>query len=338
MNRKSFLAELSNLLTFLEKEDRQRAVRRYERAFEKAGPDGEADLIAQYGSPVRQVLRLEKEYNTALKNGEIPFEDIEESVRDPLPASGGMNGAETSLENLGDIVSGLYGEDAAAEPEGPAEPTEIVVPPEQKDGPLFGGEEEVEPETAPAVVPEPSEEAVPSEGPAFVVEDAAREKETGASEDAPEEPSGHEPEDDDADEADYSDADEEDEDDAPEEKPEGPGAGRVFGAVVVTLPMLVYWILGFVLSLALGAAFIALGAAACAAGVYLAGYVFGGKLGFMPDLLLTAGAALALFALTLLFIWTGIWIIVGGCAGVIRTSRRIYGKILKKRTEVEEDE
>ena len=38
----------------------------------------------------------------------------------------------------------------------------------------------------------------------------------------------------------------------------------------------------------------------------------------MPDLLLVCGGALGCFALALFFLWTGLWISVGGLAALIR--------------------
>ena len=114
--------------------------------------------------------------------------------------------------------------------------------------------------------------------------------------------------------------------------------GRAFAAVVVTIPMLAVWVLLFGLSLALGIAVLGIGAALLAVGVYLTGYVFNGAIVRMPDLLLTAGATLAAFALALLLLWTGISIAVAGCTLTVRLTRSIYRAILYPKKEEDADE
>lgn len=122
-----------------------------------------------------------------------------------------------------------------------------------------------------------------------------------------------------------------------EERHPVPG-GRAFAAVVVTIPMLAVWALLFGLSLALGVTVLGIGAALAVAGVYLAGYVFNGAIVRMPDLLLTAGTALAVFALALLLVWAGISLAVAGCTLTVRLTRSIYRSILYPKKEANGDE
>lgn len=56
------MAEMKALLSFMDAEDRLKVMRRYERSFDMAGREGEAALIRELGSPVRQVLMVEREY------------------------------------------------------------------------------------------------------------------------------------------------------------------------------------------------------------------------------------------------------------------------------------
>lgn len=62
MNRQRFLAELRRLLVYMTEEDREEAVRRCTEAFEAAGPDGEAALIEQLGSPTKTAIALSRGY------------------------------------------------------------------------------------------------------------------------------------------------------------------------------------------------------------------------------------------------------------------------------------
>jgi len=108
------------------------------------------------------------------------------------------------------------------------------------------------------------------------------------------------------------------------------GAGRVFGAILVTLPMIALGLVGFAVALALGVAFLALGGVCAVAAVYCGGYVFGGAITYMPDILLVAGLMLAGACFGLLFLWTGLWIAAGGIILTVRTIGSVYAGILKR--------
>lgn len=425
MNRKSFMAELRSLLAFLDAAERDRVLNRYERMFDEAGPEGETTVVRCFGSPVRQVLQIEREYREAVANGETPFADGEAAGPEETEAP-----EETEIieeEYTGAHIRAEESEPEAEEPlpeDLPEEPIE-----EQPEEPLPEPEpeEEIAAEPEPAVLPEidldeldfsdlgltftkkpavPVMPAAPEEEP----EEEAGETPDGPAEDEeplpleplypeevlPEEeadkpvhPDAEEPAGEPADSAAEETADEapaEPEPEMPEpEEPETPdgaedvsenlpaeesfpeeaaeaeepaeepeaeeeyeyeeietrrpvSGGRAFAAVVVTIPMLAVWVLLFGLSLALGIAVLGIGAALLAAGVYLTGYVFNGAIVRMPDLLLTAGATLAAFALALLLLWTGISIAVAGCTLTVRLTRSIYRAILYPKKGEDADE
>ena len=75
INRRSYMAELRNLLSFMNAKDRDRALARYDELFEQAGSESEEALIAAFGSAIRQVLALEKELRLAQKDGRTPFSE-----------------------------------------------------------------------------------------------------------------------------------------------------------------------------------------------------------------------------------------------------------------------
>ena len=456
MNRKSFMAELRSLLAFLDAAERDRVLSRYERMFDEAGPEGEAAVIRCFGSPVRQVLQIEREYREAVASGETPFADgydAAEPERAEAPAEpeimeeyAGMHifSGETETETEEPLTEAaakkqpeeaLPAEDtepaaeaapAETEPEAclpeidldeldfsdlgltftkkPAAPVMPAVPEEtpeteesetpampaedeeplplgpqhsedvlpddglrrtlpadgdfaallteepaeslpgkETDGPAAPDEEkpQTEPEnsapaeeTAPEApiepeteLPEPEEPETPDgtkSGDGFLPEEESFSEETAGSEEA-EEP------------AEEPAAEEEYEYEEIEERHPVPG-GRAFAAVVVTIPMLAVWALLFGLSLALGVTVLGVGAALAVAGVYLAGYVFNGAIVRMPDLLLTAGTALAVFALALLLVWAGISLAVAGCTLTVRLTRSIYRSILYPKKEANGDE
>lgn len=432
MNRKSFMAELRSLLAFLDAAERDRVLNRYERMFDEAGPEGETTVVRCFGSPVRQVLQIEREYREAVANGETPFADGEAAGPEETEAP-----EETEIieeEYTGAHILAEESEPEAEEPLLEDLPEELIEEQPEELLPEPEPEEEIAAEPEPAVLPEidldeldfsdlgltftkkpaapvmpaapeeePEEEAgETTDGPAedeeplplepLYPEEVLPEEETDkpAPPDA-EEPAG-EPADGAAEEtADEAPAEPEPEMPEPETEPEEPetpdgaedvsenlpaaesfpeeteeaaeaeepadepeaeeeyeyeeietrrpvSGGRAFAAVVVTIPMLAVWVLLFGLSLALGIAVLGIGAALLAAGVYLTGYVFNGAIVRMPDLLLTAGATLAAFALALLLLWTGISIAVAGCTLTVRLTRSIYRAILYPKKGEDADE
>lgn len=434
LNRKSFMAELRSLLAFLDAAERDRVLNRYERMFDEAGPEGETTVVRCFGSPVRQVLQIEREYREAVASGETPFADgydAAEPERAEAPAEpeimeeyAGMHifSGETETETeepLTEAAAKKQPEEALpaedTEPAAEAAPAETepeaclpeidldeldfsdlgltftkkpaAPEKEPEEGSIETPDEPAEDdEPAPAelvAMPEetllaepaedehfasPSEEAaeiLPEEEPDELAEETPEEAETGETaepeeaempeapdekespadteiaEDLPAEgePSFDEP----AEEAPAEEpveedkAEEEYEYEEIEERHPVPG-GRAFAAVVVTIPMLAVWALLFGLSLALGVAVLGVGAALAVAGVYLAGYVFNGAIVRMPDLLLTAGTALAVFALALLLVWAGISLAVAGCTLTVRLTRSIYRSILYPKKEANGNE
>ena len=442
MNRKSFMAELRSLLAFLDAAERDRVLNRYERMFDEAGPEGETTVVRCFGSPVRQVLQIEREYREAVANGETPFADGEAAGPEETEAP-----EETEIieeEYTGAHIRAEESEPEAEEPLPEDLPEELIE--EQPEEPL----PEPEPEEEIAAEPEPEEEIAAEPEPAVLPEIDLDELDfsdlgltftkkpaapvmPAAPEEEPEEEAGETPEEPAEDEeplpleplypeevlpeeeadkpappdaeepagepadgaaeetADEAPAEPEPEMPEPETEPEEPetpdgaedvseilpaeesfpeeteeaaeadepaeepeaeeeyeyeeietrrpvSGGRAFAAVVVTIPMLAVWVLLFGLSLALGIAVLGIGAALLAAGVYLTGYVFNGAIVRMPDLLLTAGATLAAFALALLLLWAGISIAVAGCTLTVRLTRSIYRAILYPKKGEDADE
>ena len=445
------MAELRSLLAFLDAAERDRVLSRYERMFDEAGPEGEAAVIRCFGSPVRQVLQIEREYREAVASGETPFADgydaaeperaeapaepeimeeyagmhifsgeTETETEELLPEAAAKKQPEKALSaedtepaaeaapaetepeaclpeiDLDDLdfsdlgltfpkktaapvmpavpeetpeteeseTPAMPAEDEEPLPLGPQHSEDVLpddglrrtlpadgdfaallteepaesLPGKETDGPAAPDEEKLqtEPEnsapaeeTAPEApiepeteLPEPEEPETPDgtksgdgllPGEESPSEEAARSEET---EEPAEEPAAEE-------EYEYEEI---------EERHPVPG-GRAFAAVVVTIPMLAVWALLFGLSLALGVAVLGVGAALAVAGVYLAGYVFNGAIVRMPDLLLTAGTALAVFALALLLVWAGISLAVAGCTLTVRLTRSIYRSILYPKEE-----
>lgn len=350
------MAELRSLLAFLDAAERDRVLNRYERMFDEAGPEGETTVVRCFGSPVRQVLQIEREYREAVANGETPFADGEAAGPKETEAP-----EETEIieeEYTGAHIRAEESEPEAEEPLPEDLPEELIEEQPEEPLPEPEPEEEIAAEPEPAVLPEIDLDELDfsdlgltfTKKPAAPVMPAAPEEE-------PEEPETPDSAEDvseilPAEESFPEEAEEAAEAEEPAEEPEAEeeyeyeeietrrpvSGGRAFAAVVVTIPMLAVWVLLFGLSLALGITVLGIGAALLAAGVYLTGYVVNGAIVRMPDLLLTAGTTLAAFALALLLLWTGISIAVAGCTLTVRLTRSIYRAILYPKKGEDADE
>lgn len=343
INRKGFMAELRSLLAYMDPEDRERALRCYELLFDRAGEAGEEELLGQLGSPIRQVLEVDREYRRAKKEGKIIYS---EELPNRIPETDEMIPAEKedAPEDLGQTLREAAAalEEYAREEAGPedteADAEEDLFPiadlefPEaplpEDDGPAPAGEEE-EAEADPLDLTDREEEApAPEDGePVPEAIDSAPEEDSeverimrfaSISLDENEEKRAEK---------------------LADMEYEKPGPGRVFAAVLVTLPVILLWAAGLALSLVLGVVMMAVGFVFCAAGVYFAGYAVNGYVAYMPDLLLVCGGALGCFALALFFLWLGLWFVAGGIAALARITGRIYRGILNRnRWEDEDDE
>lgn len=108
MNRQQFLAELNQYLTFFSPEEKARIISAYNERFDTAGPDCEAALIAELGTPMMTAIDLKRRMEAGEK---ISFaENVSCPVvpEDPLSEYSVETETEETLENLAE-------EDAGAE-------------------------------------------------------------------------------------------------------------------------------------------------------------------------------------------------------------------------------
>ena len=152
MNRKSFMAELRSLLAFLDAAERDRVLNRYERMFDEAGLEGETTVVRCFGSPVRQVLQIEREYREAVASGETPFADGEAAGPEEAEAP-----EETEIieeEYTGVHLLAEETEPEAEEPLPEELPEELIEEQPEELLPEPEPEEEIAAEPEPAVLPE----------------------------------------------------------------------------------------------------------------------------------------------------------------------------------------
>ena len=320
INRKSYLAEMRSLLAFMDPEARTRVLHHFDAMFDEAGPDGEETLARCLGSPVRQVLQIEREYREAREKGEEFYPET--AVPAPMSAPAPASLTEEAQPSFEEVFPSP--EESAVLPDASGE---TASDPEKTPAAEEGASAKLE-NALVAVFEQEPEELHPGEGVPASEPAAAPSMEEKVTVPAENRPSAGEPVNETEAEPEEG---EEDEDD-------GPGAGRVIAAVLVTIPMLVIWAAMLAVFLALGMAILSAGLGIGAAGVYLGGYVFSGVITFMPDIMLVAGIALICFCLALLLAWMGLWIAAGGILLIVRFARSVYRGILGKRKGEKGDE
>lgn len=84
MNKQRFIAELAQLLSFMTEHDRAAFLKKLSAKFEEAGPEGEAALIAQLGTPTAMAIKVSRSYKPTPAPGpeEVPAENAETAGTD----------------------------------------------------------------------------------------------------------------------------------------------------------------------------------------------------------------------------------------------------------------
>ena len=318
INKQRFLAELSKLLTFMYEEDRQEALAAYSSMFEEA--EDEQKLLQLLVSPTRQAVIVARAYDAKERKLQVQAQTREErgaselDGEEPgyLKAIGKVR--EEAVEK--DILRAAVSEDQISfftEEEEESEPAVLQDAPEE----IPAGEPSGE-ETPEEPVEQEESEAVPSAEedtviPAVSVPEA-EEKPGEETMEIPQEESLLE-----------MDAEPEEEESAvpsvlqdyvqdyAEPRKEAM-IGWLTLFMVFAIPIGLVACVGMLL---FALVFLALAAAVAVAGVFALRSLF---LGFavFADMLLVGGAAIALLALALLFLWTAIWFLAGAIPGIIR--------------------
>jgi len=111
MNRQQFLAELNQYLTFFSPEEKAKIISAYNERFDTAGPDCEATLLAELGTPMMTAIDLKRRVEAGEK---ITFAEdcaCQSDAPDPLSEYSVETETEETLENQEDPFT------TAAEPE-----------------------------------------------------------------------------------------------------------------------------------------------------------------------------------------------------------------------------
>ena len=147
------MAEMKALLSFMDAEDRLKVMRRYERRFDEVGREGETALIRELGSPVRQVLMVEKEYREREEAG-LPGVADEVYEEEPTAVEEVTDAEPTVEEQAAEVMEALLAEEGREELiEETPETVEVCEEEEVPEEEEAAGEEEYEEKAEEAEAP-----------------------------------------------------------------------------------------------------------------------------------------------------------------------------------------
>lgn len=335
INKQKFIAELDKLLAFMYEEDREAAIAMYCDMFNEA-TDEEA-LIKQLVSPTRQAVIVARAYNAKersialgvrtaaaenntepenARSGELPdYAKVICRIREEVLEKQRQLAEEAQLENQEPVTESIPPEETEQLEDVSSEDV-----PEQEPVEPEGPETEELPESDKAEpaqeVSEPREDAGEQEGNSEENTDNAVEKiiDKALAEDEA--------------------ADSNEMSEQLTEPTEYVRKPRVFLMILYIIAAIPVGLVGIVVMLIPALIFLALAAAAVGLGVFAVSCAFGG-LSIFADIMIVVGAALVLFAIGLLFLWTFIWFIGGAMAGFVRGIVHLGGKWCYKEVAAE---
>lgn len=353
MDRQRYMAELSKLLAFMFKEDKEEILAQYNKMLDET--EDEQAMLESFGSPTKLAVTISRTYDRTERKLAVNADSREDPpAAAPIPAAP-QKKAESTVETAGlsyaDIIEEIRRE--KAEEEGieykPIFFNDPEPAPEPEPEPVSEPAEEVTEESgdaaedeAPAQESEEAEEAeageeAPAEAEAESTEAPAEEAEEKAEEPAETEKASDEPADaGETEEAVESDAAETVGQETAEEEAEpadGEEASDEESAPEVQVPavryktnvplLILYLIIAIPVGIALVAAAIiiglvllAVGAGLGAAGVKLIGFAFSAFVIF-ADVMLCSGVSLIAIAAALMVLWLGILIFAKGIGGIV---------------------
>ena len=149
------MAEMKALLSFMDAEDRLKVMRRYERRFDAVGREGEGALIRELGSPVRQVLMVEREYREREEAGLPGIDEEAYQEETAAPAEEAVATEPTVEEQAAEVMEALLADEGKEELIQPEEPESYELPAEEISEEAEEGFAEEEYESEPELVEAP---------------------------------------------------------------------------------------------------------------------------------------------------------------------------------------
>ena len=358
MNRQRYMAELSKLLAFMFKEDKEDILAQYNRMLDET--EDEQAMLESFGSPTKLAVTISRTYKRSERKLAVEADSKDGAPADealptaPAPAKTVKPepAADASL-SYADIIEEIRREKAAEDgieykPIFFDEPEEA---PASEETPASSPEpEEVLPEPEEALEPESGEQTQELEHPEQIQEPEQQPESEETKE--PEEEVSSQPAESPADET----PDEEPEE-APAEEPEAPAdeSEEVLpepeealepenevryktNVALLILYLIVAIPVGIVLvavTIAVGIALLAVGAGLVAAALKIVSFAFS-MFNIFADIMLCAGASLIALAVALIVIWLGILVFARAIGGIVRGIRSVGRSFCVKEVSVDE--
>ena len=290
------MAELSKLLAFMFKEDKEDILAQYNKMLDES--DDEQALLESFGSPTKLAVTISRTY----KRSERKLAVEADSKEDKPAETEHIFVTPVKKEKTAEVNTGLSYADIIEEIRREKAEEEGV---EYK--PMFFDEPE-----------QPAEEAASDEAPVIETTEADRQTEETETAETGEEPADVAPV---------------EENDAPElvfeelesiELPEETTRYKTNVALLIlylifAIPISAVLI---VLALAVAVVLVALGVSLITIGVEAIGFAFA-KLVIFADIMLCAGAVLIAFAVALILLWIGVLVLVRGISGIVRGAKAL---------------
>ena len=301
INKQRFLTELSKFLTFLSDDERQQVLIKFGEIFDAA--PNQDELLGALVSPLKVTVELSRAYSRGglqqALDRSVELSGVDLSAAPPPPSPAAESVGADIYAAIGSAVEEAF--ESAAEP--PAEPTAPVpmepVPVEPA-APVPSEPVPVEPAAPSPAEPVPAEPAASSPAEPVPVEPAAL---------SPAEPAVPEFEDTEPEEF-FDEA-------ADEAVPQGEYRAKPASLIFFILLFVPLGLVGIAVLLCVGAALIAVAAAAIGSGVFAVSLAFSGMTIF-ADIIMTIGVALVCFAAGVPFLWLALWFLIRCVGGLVR--------------------
>lgn len=306
INKQRFLTELSKFLTFLSDDERQQVLMKFGEIFDAA--PNQDELLGALVSPLKVTVELSRAYSRGglqqALDRSVELSGVDLSAAPPPPSPAAESVGADIYAAIGSAVEEAFESAAepAAEPAAPAPAESVPVEPAE---PVPAEPIPAEPVPAEPVAPSPAE-SVPVE-PAAPVPAESVPVETAAP--VPAEPAVPEFEDTEPEEF-FDEA-------ADEAVPQGEYRAKPAALMFFILLFVPLGLVGIAVLLCVGAALIAVAAAAIGSGVFAVSLAFSGMAVF-ADIIMTIGVALVCFAAGVLFLWLALWFLIRSVGGLVR--------------------
>ncbi len=306
INKQRFLTELSKFLTILSDDERQQVLMKFGEIFDAA--PNQDELLGALVSPLKVTVELSRAYSRGglqqALDRSVELSGVDLSAAPPPPSPAAESVGADIYAAIGSAVEEAFESAAepAAEPAAPAPAESVPVEPAE---PVPAEPIPAEPVPAEPVAPSPAE-SVPVE-PAAPVPAESVPVETAAP--VPAEPAVPEFEDTEPEEF-FDEA-------ADEAVPQGEYRAKPAALIFFILLFVPLGLVGIAVLLCVGAALIAVAAAAIGSGVFAVSLAFSGMAVF-ADIIMTIGVALVCLAAGVLFLWLALWFLIRCVGGLVR--------------------